>query len=288
MEKHGLFIGLVTLDLIYLTSSLPGKNQKIVALDYSVTAGGPATNAGVTFSYWDNTAKILGVVGKHRITHLIHSDLANYRVKIQDLDPTRLEAPPVSSILVTNSTGDRAVVSINATKSQIDADNIPPDILQNIDIILIDGHQMAVSQKIVELAQGKNIPIVIDGGSWKPGFEELLPLANYAICSANFYPPGCETTDQVISYLSELSIPYIAITQGEKPIQYLSNGIAGTIEIPAIKPVDTLGAGDILHGAFCHYILHQDFLPALQSAAKVAAESCQYFGTRQWMSQAVL
>ena len=287
MGKQGLFVGLVTLDLVYLTSSLPGINQKIVALDYTVTAGGPATNAAVTFSYWENTAKILGVVGQHPINHLIRSDLANYRVEIQDLAPNRLEAPPVSSILVTDSTGDRAVISLNATKSQIAEANIPADILQDIEIILIDGHQMAISKKIAELAQAKNIPIVVDGGSWKPGFEELLPLVNYAICSANFYPPGCETTDQVIAYLSALGIPNIAITQGEKPIKYLSKGIAGIIEVPVIKPVDTLGAGDIFHGAFCNYILQQNFLSALQASAQVAAKSCQYFGTRQWMFQEI-
>jgi sugar/nucleoside kinase (ribokinase family) len=47
-----------------------------------------------------------------------------------------------------------------------------------------------------------------------------------------------------------------------------------------IKAVDTLGAGDIFHGAFCHYILQQDFPTALSNAAKVAARSCESFGTR--------
>jgi sugar/nucleoside kinase (ribokinase family) len=285
MEKQALFVGLVTLDLVYLTSTQLGINQKIVALDYTVTAGGPATNAAVTFSYWGNKAKILGIVGEHPITHLIRSDLANYQVEIQDLDPTRIEAPPISSILVNNSTGDRAVISINATKSQATEENITNNILQGIDLILIDGHQMAVSKEIAELAQAKNIPIVVDGGSWKPGFEDLLPLVNYAICSANFYPPNCKTTEQVITYLEALGIPEIAVTQGEKPIKYLSQGIVGSIEVPAIKPVDTLGAGDIFHGAFCHYILHQDFVLSLGDAAKVAAKSCQSFGTRRWMLQ---
>ncbi|PMB30496.1 ribokinase, partial [Fischerella thermalis CCMEE 5319] len=47
--------------------------------------------------------------------------------------------------------------------------------------------------------------------------------------------------------------------------------------------VDTLGAGDIFHGAFCHYVLRENFLDALASAAKIAAFSCQFFGTRRWM-----
>jgi sugar/nucleoside kinase (ribokinase family) len=44
-----------------------------------------------------------------------------------------------------------------------------------------------------------------------------------------------------------------------------------------------MGAGDVFHGAFCHYIIQQDFTEALASATNIAADSCQFFGTRQWM-----
>jgi sugar/nucleoside kinase (ribokinase family) len=46
-----------------------------------------------------------------------------------------------------------------------------------------------------------------------------------------------------------------------------------------------MGAGDIFHGAFCHYILQESFPDAIASAAKIAAHSCQFFGTRRWMQQ---
>jgi sugar/nucleoside kinase (ribokinase family) len=282
--KKGLFIGLITLDFIYLTSKFPNPNQKIVASDYTVAAGGPATNAAVTFSYLGNQSTILGVVGTHSIERLIRSDLEYYKVAIADLDPNRTEPPPVSSIIVTQGTGDRAVISLNATKAQIPSDRIPPDNLQNVDLVLIDGHQMEVSYAIAQQAKSKNIPIVIDGGSWKPGFENLLPLVDYAICSANFYPPNCHNQQEVVSYLSKIGIAHIAITHGEKPIQYHSNNTTDSIEIPKINPIDTLGAGDIFHGAFCHYILQTSFPKALESAAKIASHSCQFFGTRHWMN----
>ena len=48
-ERRGLFVGLVTLDVVYLTDHPPTRNQKIVASDYTVAAGGPATNAAVAF-----------------------------------------------------------------------------------------------------------------------------------------------------------------------------------------------------------------------------------------------
>jgi len=283
---HGLFVGLVTLDLIYLADFPPQNNQKIVARDYTAAAGGPATNAGVTFSYLGNTATVTGVVGFHSMTHLIKSDLADRQVQILDLQPNIHNPPPVSSIIVTQGTGERAVISMNATKIQASTASIPTNILDNVDIVLIDGHQMTVSKEIAIAAKAKNIPVVIDGGSWKSGFEHILPYVDYAICSSNFSPPDCHQEAEVFTYLGEFAIPHIAITHGEKPITYNFRGERGQIEVPQLPSVDTLGAGDIFHGAFCHYILQDNgnFTDALACAAEIAALSCRYFGTRQWMT----
>ena len=281
--SNGLFVGMVTLDLVYLSAQLPGNNQKVVASDYTVSAGGPATNAAVTFSYLGDRATLVGAIGTHPITHLIRSDLEHHGVTIADLDPVATEPPPVSSIIVTEATGDRAVISINATKIQASIQQIPTAIESDIDVVLIDGHQMAVGCAIAQLAKHQAIPVVIDGGSWKPGFETVLPFVDYAICSANFYPPGCSNSEEVMAYLAAVGIPHIAITQGEKPIQYFNLGVSGQIQVPQSNVVDTLGAGDIFHGAFCHYIRRQNFTDTLAAAAKIASYSCQFFGTRQWM-----
>lgn len=277
-------MGLATLDLIYLAQQPPGENQKVVASDCTITAGGPAANAAVTFSYLGNAAIWAGVLGTHAIAQLIKTDLAEYNVRIVDLAPGRSESPPVSSIIVTQGTGGRSVISINATKSQVDSQAIDRDILTAVNIVLIDGHQIAASTEIARLAKTKNIPIVLDGGSWKPGLEEIFPFIEWAVCSDNFYPPNCDKSEEVFAYLSAAGIPNIAITRGEKPILHLSNGTYGSIEFPQIQAADTLGAGDIFHGAFCHYILQNNFTDSLAEAAKIASHSCKLFGTRAWMN----
>ena len=283
--KTGLFLGLATLDLVYLAQKPPGENQKIVASDCTIAAGGPAANAAVTFSYLGNAAVWAGVLGTHAIAQLIRADLAEYNVRIIDLEPGRSHSPPVSSIIVTEATGDRAVVSINATKSQVDRQAINQDILTSVNIVLVDGHQIAASKEIAQLAHSKNIPILLDGGSWKPGLEEILPFIEWAVCSDNFHPPNCYNSEQVFAYLSAAGISHIAITRGDKSILYLSNGTYSSIEVPQIQARDTLGAGDIFHGAFCHYILQNNFTDSLTAAAKIASHSCKKFGTRGWMNK---
>ena len=302
--KTGLFVGSMTLDLVYLVGQFPSGNQKVVASDRTIAAGGPATNAAVAFSALGNRGTAMGVLGCHPIAELIRSDLASCGVEIVDLQPDRPDPPTVASIVVTQSTGERSVISTKIATPQRSRDlslsnpsqhppqNIQVDRLDNVDIILIDGHQMDASESIAQQAKERGIPVVIDGGSWKPGFERVLRWADYAICSANFFPPNCQIEssynnnnkrDEVFSYLQNLGIPHIVITDGENPIQAWTQGQRFQVEVPQIQAVDTLGAGDIFHGAFCHYILHQKFAEALKSSARIAADSCQSFGTRNWL-----
>ena len=46
----GLFCGLAVVDVIQLVQAPPGPDDKIVALDQLIAAGGPATNAAVAFA----------------------------------------------------------------------------------------------------------------------------------------------------------------------------------------------------------------------------------------------
>lgn len=284
MQYRGLFVGLTTLDFVYLSDRPVKANQKVVAQDYLTVAGGPVTNAAIAFSYFGDLSRLLSVIGSHPLTALINSDLVQHSITAIDLMPDKTDSPPVSSIIVDSVTGKRSIISINAVKSQADPQVIAPD-LTDIDIVLLDGHQIEIGLKIAAIAKSQKIPVVLDGGSWKPGLEKLLPNVDYAICSANFYPPQCSQSKDVFDYLTDYGIKHMAITQGEQPILYQDLNVNSTISIPAIEAIDTLGAGDIFHGAFCHYILETDFPTALKLAAEVASKSCLSFGTRNWLEQ---
>ncbi len=279
----GLFVGLATLDCIYLVEQFPTQNQKIVALDQCISAGGPAANAAIAFQHLGHQATWIGVLGNHPISQLIKADLEQYNLTLADLDPNCSISPPVSSVTVPQGSGDRSVISLNATKIQATPDNLPENILDDIDLILIDGHQMAISSVLAQKAQAKKIPVVMDGGSWKTGFETVLPYVDYSICSANFYPPACQSLEDVFTFLDKFYLKGIGITQGEHPIIYQQGKKKGKLEVNSGDIVDTLGAGDILHGAFCHYILEQDFVFSLKKASKIASLACQFLGTREWL-----
>ncbi len=216
---------------------------------------------------------------------MVRDDLEQQGIELIDLTPDSQVPPPFSSIVVTSTTGDRAVISRN-TADRPQPDRLPPgDVLASADSLLVDGHQMAVGRQLAQIARQRQIPVVVDAGSWKPGFETVLPLATTVIASANFCPPGTSAGTAAIAYLRQLGIPQVAVTQGADPILYATASSTGSLAVPSIQAVDTLGAGDCLHGAFCHYADAATAFPtALQAAAAIATHACQSFGTRQWIA----
>lgn len=288
-SKHGLFVGLTTFDCIYQATHSPAPNEKIVAAKSLLVAGGPATNAAVAFAQLGGSsaqyATLVSVLGEHPLTTVLREDLQEQGVTLVDLEPTKLLPPPISSIVVTDSSGDRAVVSTNAAQMQAKANQVSIDILDGVSIVLIDGHQMAVGAQIAHWAKAKQIPVIVDAGSWKPNFDTVLALADVVVASASFFPPACSTPEQVFAYLTSLGVPQMAITQGAAPILYREGNAEKThykIEVPQVRAVDTLGAGDIFHGAFCHFYQSHLFEESLLKASRSASFACQYWGTRDW------
>lgn len=283
MAATGLFVGLVTLDVIYQTPTPLGANEKRVADAVTLAAGGPATNAAVTFQALGGTAQLVAALGRHPLGTLVCQDLAQQGVTFHDVTPERTDPPPFSSIVVTACNGDRAVISRNAVGRSPDGAGLPEGLLAPADVVLVDGHQIALGRLAAHQARQRGIPVVVDAGSWKPGFDTLLPLATVVIASQGFRPPGCATVEAAIAYLRQLAIPHIAVTQGAGPILVAQGDRIRSLAVPPCAVVDTLGAGDIFHGAFCHYYRDHGFEAALHLAMPVAARACQSFGTRAWL-----
>lgn len=292
-KATGLFIGVTTLDCIYQADHPPAANEKVVALKSLMVAGGPVTNAAVAFAQLgrENQAVLFSVLGEHPLSALLREDLQGQGVTLADLDPKRWGPPPVSSIVVSAASGDRAVISRSAADMQIAADQVSEEMLDGVDIVLVDGHQMAVSAQVARWAQAKKIPVIVDAGSWKPNFETVLAFADVVVASANFHPPhdddvDCADSAAVFDYLQSQNVKKIAITQGSDPVLYVDAEAdgerEGRVEVPQVRAVDTLGAGDIFHGAFCHFFLTHTFEEALMKASRTASFACQHWGTRDW------
>lgn len=282
---QGIFVGLSTIDLVYEVDKFPKADSKVTALSQAAYAGGPATNAAVTFRHLGGKPNLVTSIGRHPLTALIRNELNTYGVNALDLSPDRSDVPAISAAAV-NSRGQRNVISANASRLSEYSDQVNGKLLSSASVLLVDGHLMRACIAWARAARQQRTAVVLDGGSWKPGTEQLLPHIETAICSSDFLPPGCAAPDQVIEFLGGHGVSQIAITAGSKPIRFKWEQGAGSIPVPEVPTVDTMGAGDIFHGASSYFLATgMSFPDALTRAASIAADSSRFRGTRAWMHQ---
>jgi sugar/nucleoside kinase (ribokinase family) len=281
---QGIFVGLSTIDIVYGVDDFPAVNTKVAANSQSVYVGGPATNAAITFAQLGGRPSLVTAVGRHPLSRMVRDELQKRSIHIIDLNAGFDEVPVISSVSVDRS-GNRNVVSANAFRVVTPAAQVDGDLLKQAQIVLVDGHYMHACQAWANAARTKNIPVVVDGGSWKEGTAELIANVHTAICSSEFLPPGCATKDEVIQILKNAGVANVAITDGAEPIYFASGASTGTLRVPQVDVVDTMGAGDVFHGAYCWFAsAGNGFVESLAEAANIASESCRYRDAHAWAS----
>lgn len=314
-RPSAIFAGLSTFDVIHQVKHLPQSNQKTFCDRDDYAAGGPATNAAVTYSALMNVyckaknrepgkTQLWTRLGRGAMADFARQDIAHHGIHIVDAAHGDANILPTALILVEEETGNRAVsskavrtwgsASFGKTDDELSAaaqtfhnfEALQPE------IVLVDGHHVDIATAALSCAQSHAAPkaVILDGGSYKAGLEQLLPHVTMAICSDNFMPPGCDSNKEVVDYFAEYGVTKVVRTRGDKDILYWWDGEYGSIPVEPTAVVCTLGAGDVFHGAFAFWLAVEDFptdigqiRQGLQWASRIVALSLTELGAHQWI-----
>lgn len=267
---RGLFVGLCTKDIIFYTDELPLKNHKAKTDAFAAYIGGPAANAAITYAALGGDATLATCLGDGCESRAMVEELRKYGVKV--LNYATYERVPNTACITVAGDGSRTILS-----GQLPFEVTCVHDLQAYDFALFDCNQQEISLDI--LKKVGDIPVVLDAGNWKPNARQFLNRADIIIASEDF-------KDEEGNLLFDISFPaekkvLLAVTRGERPILYDGR----EIPVEPVEAVDTLGAGDIFHGAFCYayFAKKEPMEQALLFASKVAGESVKYRGPREWM-----
>lgn len=284
MAPRALFVGLCTVDLLQRVDRPPGVNEKIIARRSDLAAGGPATTAALTCHALGGHSVLLSAFGTGPIARLAAGELTGSGMQLVDAWSGGGDLS-ISAITVLEGSGDRSVVSRNA---QDVAATVPaglPAMVRDADVVLIDGHHPGLAVAAAHAAHHAGVPVVLDCGSAKPVYAELLPLVEAAVCSAAFTSGGHGGFAAVATALLAEGARVVAMTDGPEPVRWRSREDAGVVDVPSVRARDTLGAGDALHGAVAFALASgvRDPQRYLQFGVDVAAVRVQHAGPRSWL-----
>lgn len=284
-----LLVGLTTVDVVQRVTDLPSPGEKVQSTWVELVAGGPAANAAVTVAGLGGRSRLVTVLGSHPLAAQAGADLTGHGVRIVDVAPDRTAPPTVSAVAVRERDGERVVVSHNA--AGIDADDQPmwADLLAGAGALLVDGHHPALAVAAARAARGRRVPVVLDAGSAKPVFETLLPLVDVCACAARFRlgRSSARATERAVH---DMGVPVVVRTAGAGPVRWSTADGHGQVRPPVVPARDTLGAGDVWHGALAHGIATLGRVPTaaelpelITTANRVAARRVERVGARAWL-----
>jgi sugar/nucleoside kinase (ribokinase family) len=281
-----LFAGRTTVDALYWLDELPREDTKVFARAFRIAPGGPACNAAITHAALDGRATLLSAVGRGPWAELVRRELKRHGIALIDLAAGTDYETPLTTVLASASTSSRTIVNPPMAKCDMTAipDKWDAAWGEAPRVALTDGFHLRETLPLFRTLATSGTALVLDGGSWKPGTEELAPLLTAAICSERFALPGAvaqpETT---LKWFASQGVLYAAVTRGPRPILGLERGRRFEIAIEPVDVVDTLGAGDVLHGAFCRFFAETgEFESSLRKAAAVATRACCGLGIADW------
>jgi sugar/nucleoside kinase (ribokinase family) len=285
-QARALFVGRATVDVAYSLDQFPAPDTKVFAREMRAASGGPAVNAAITHALLGGEAALMTAVGEGPWAGFVRAELERIGINLIDLAAGTAYQTPLTTVLLDAAQASRTIV--NPPRSAIELNRCPawnPAPGEIPSVALSDGFHLNETMTVLASCREAGTMLVLDGGSWKPGTEEIAPLLTAAICSERFSVPGRPSDpDSTIAWFAERGVPHVAVTRGPRPILGWDRGHRFEIEIAPIDAVDTLGAGDVLHGAFCfHFARLQDFARALRLAADVATRSCCGLGIRAWV-----
>jgi sugar/nucleoside kinase (ribokinase family) len=280
-------VGLLTLDVTHVVQRLPTADEKVLGLGQTLAVGGPATNAAATAAALGARAHLIAPYGRSAVSGIVARLLSAAGVTWHDAAPGVTNHAPLSTVLVDAATGHRAVVSGGAPRLPDDAgqlEGLLVRLVEGADAVLVDGHAVAFGLAAAREASRHGIPVLFDGGSHKPGTDELLPLVDLAILSADFRAPG---GGDPLHWVLERGARYAAQSRGAGPVRFVVGEVEHEVAVPPVTVVDTVGAGDVLHGAAAYEAARNGLSDStirmiLESAVRVASRSCAHPGALGW------
>ena len=277
-------IGLNATDTLLLVRGFPAYGGKVPFVDEILSPGGQVASAMVACAKLGLKAKYIGSIGGDHRGKVQAESLLSTGINLDDVIHRQHCANQSAYIIVDQSTGERTVFWNRPECLTIDPSAITADKITCARMLHIDGHDTPAVAKAARLARENGIQVSVDVDTIYPGFENVLPLVDYLIANSEFPERWTNEKDPFkgLEILQrEYGMSVAAMTLGAHGALALENG--RFIYSPGFKVncIDTTGAGDVFHGAFCYSVLAgMSIEQALEFSNAAAALNCTKLGAR--------
>jgi sulfofructose kinase len=282
-NPHILCIGIPVRDGTFRVERVPERGFKENASHFDEICGGNALNAAIGIARLGARASLCGPMGDagEMASRFIFDKLAEEGIDTSHLVHMAGLVTPISAIMI-DASGERTIVTFRDPglwKVKLPAADI---LLRDCDAILVESRCAPFSTELCAEALRRNIPVVVDIDRQMSRSEGMLTAASHLVFSSEQLQETAGVPDdgEALKKMARLTPAFLAATRGPRGTIWLDEN-GGLQETPAfpVHTVDTLGAGDVFHGAFTVALTEgMDLRQALRFASAAAALKCTRFG----------
>lgn len=271
-------LGVATVDFMFFVDVFPATAEKYRASDAAIVGGGCAANAAVAVARLGGRAQLQARLGSDAVAAMIAADLDAAGVDTSRIHRAEGGRSAFSSVLV-DAAGERQIVNFRGSGLTDDTGwiSLPDDAAA----ALTDTRWAPGMTRLLDLARARGIPGIVDAEA--PFDAADLARASHVTFSAQglrtIHPDG--PLDAALAAYRQGFDGWACVTDGARGVWY--DGPAGRGHVAAFRvdAVDTLGAGDIWHGAFALRLAEgAGEVDAIRFANAAAALKCTRRGGR--------
>jgi sulfofructose kinase len=298
---QALFIGHAYIDVSMIADALPQGDDKTVAKDYAVSFGGNAATAAFACAKLGFSPDLMIPVARDAATaafacaklgfspdlmipvardwlsHMFMDMAATYGLRIHS---RRVARSSLSFVFPKN--GKRAIL-----RARDDAylQSFPRLDLSAANLLHVDGHMGDAALHYAKAARQAGVLVSLDGGALRPGLLDLMDHVDVAVVATDLCRQMALSEREMLAFLRGKGCRIGGVTNGEKGLLWYEGASEirrlPALRVPKEKIVDTSGAGDVFHGAYCASFLGAPEAPwseHFEFARAASAHKVQHLG----------
>jgi len=277
-------VGLNATDTLLLVPHFPAYAGKVPFDDEILSPGGQVASAMVTCARLGLRVKYIGTVGDDERGRIQMESLRESGINLDHVQQRAGCANQSAYIVIDASTGERTVLWRRPECLRLEPEEITPEQITAARLLHIDGHDTPAVERAARIARQAGIPVTIDVDTVYHGLDSLLSSVDYLITSSEF-PIQWTNERDPFKALERIQTEYgmrlAGMTLGAHGCLTRTAGRFHYSPAFVVNCVDTTGAGDVFHGAFCYAVLQQMPMDeALDFCNAMAALNCTALGAR--------
>ncbi len=277
-----LVTGVAAMDFVFFVDEMPRTAEKYKTGQASIQGGGGGANAAVSVARLGGASVFVGRAGSDPVGDMIAADLVAEGVDISLLKRFDAAGSCFASIYV-DSHGERQIMSYRDPELPTATDWLGAAAGISFDAVLADTRWPDGALVLLELARDCGKPGVIDVEAPVAAAIPALLAASHAAFSTQGLKDwaGHDDLERGLKEFSAKSGKFACVTRGEEGVIWRRGDQSGHVPAFPVKAIDTLGAGDVWHGAFT--LMLGDGMAeveAMRFANAAAALKCSRLGGR--------